>query len=98
MQQLSTGNNAAKIKAEGTNTEADIVLGLETASFAQIAEHFAPLEGYGTSQYLEGINGADNRYYTWEKSGRRFYRKHAGTEGKRTGRAGNLRGSAEAGI
>ncbi len=31
VQQYSTGNNAAKIKAEGTDTEADIVLGLETA-------------------------------------------------------------------
>ncbi len=68
VQQLSTGNNAAKIKAEGTNTEADIVLGLETASFAQIAEHFASLEGFDVSQYLDGVNGSDNRYYTWEKA------------------------------
>lgn len=67
VQQLSTGNNAAKIKAEGTKTEADIVLGLETASFLQILDNFAPLDGYKTDHFLDGVNGADKRMLIWEK-------------------------------
>lgn len=68
VQQLATGDNAAKIKAEGTKTEADIVLGLETASFAEIADNFASLSEFSTEQFLEGVNGADDRYFVWEKA------------------------------
>ena len=68
VQQMATGDNAAKIKAEGTKTEADIVLGLETASFAEIADNFASLSDFSTDQFLDGVNGEDDRYYVWEKA------------------------------
>ena len=68
VQQISTGNSAAKIKAEGTKTEADIVLGLETASLMQVADNFADLGDYSQENFLEGVNDSDNRYYVWEKA------------------------------
>ena len=68
VQQISTGNNAAKIKAEGTDTEADIVLGLETLSMMMIADNFASLSDYSKEQYLDGMNDDDDRYYLWEKA------------------------------
>lgn len=67
VQYLSTGTNAAKIKAEGTNTEADIVLGLETASWLPIAEYFAPLDSFTPNDYIDSMKLQDNRAFIWEK-------------------------------
>lgn len=66
VQYLSTGNSAAKIKNEGTNVEADIVLDLETAHMANLEENFADLSSFDTSTYLDGVNKS-NRYLTWTK-------------------------------
>lgn len=66
VQYLSTGNSAAKIKNEGTNVEADIVLDLETAHMVELEENFADLSFLDTSIYLEGVNKS-NRYLTWTK-------------------------------
>ena len=54
VQQLSTGNSAAKIQAEGTSTEADIVLGLETALYDKLSENFAALDTmFEPNDYLD---------------------------------------------
>lgn len=66
VQYLSTGNSAAKIKNEGTNVEADIVLDLETAHMVELEENFADLSFFDTSIYLDGVNKS-NRYLTWTK-------------------------------
>lgn len=66
VQYLSTGNCAAKIKNEGTNVEADIVLDLETAHMVELEENFADLSSFDTSIYLDGVNKS-NRYLTWTK-------------------------------
>lgn len=66
IQYLSTGNSAAKIKSEGTNIEADIVLDLETAHMVNVENNFADLKDFDTSIYLENVNKADN-YLTWIK-------------------------------
>ncbi|MDO5402403.1 MAG: extracellular solute-binding protein [Eubacteriales bacterium] len=63
----STGNATAKLKAEGDKTEADIVIGLETASMQQIAPMMADLSGFKMDHYLEGANDDDNRYIIFEK-------------------------------
>lgn len=63
----STGNSTAKLKAEGDKTEADIVLGLETASMQQIAPMMADLSSFKMDHYLEGVNDDDNRYIIYEK-------------------------------
>ena len=66
VQYLSTGNSAAKIKNEGTNVEADIVLDLETAHMVELEENFADLSSFDTSIYLDGVNKS-NKYLTWTK-------------------------------
>lgn len=67
VQQISTGNNAAKIQAEGSNTEADIVLGLETASFQKIIDNFVALDEFPPNDYLSEFIPTDQRSYVWEK-------------------------------
>lgn len=66
VQYMATGNSAAKIKNEGENVEADIVLDLETAHMESVKENFANLKDIDTSMYLDGINTDDN-YLIWIK-------------------------------
>ncbi len=66
IQYYSTGNNAAKIKAEGESTEADIVLGLESASFLSIVDNFADISSFDSNHYLEEFY-YDDRMRVWEK-------------------------------
>ena len=66
VQYIATGNCAAKIKNEGSNIEADIILDLETAHMVDVAENFADLSDFDSSIYLEGVNKSDN-YFTWIK-------------------------------
>ena len=66
VQYMATGNSAAKIKNEGTNVEADIVLDLETAHMVKVQNDFADLSFFDASIYLDGVNNASN-YLTWIK-------------------------------
>ena len=66
VQYMATGNVAAKLKNEGTNIEADIILDLETAHAESLKDNFADLSSYDTSMYLEGVNKSNN-YLTWVK-------------------------------
>lgn len=66
VQYYSTGNSAAKIKAEGESTEADIVVGLETISFLNIIDNFADISDFDSSHYLEEFY-YDDRMRIWEK-------------------------------
>lgn len=66
VQYMATGNSAAKIKNEGSNIEADIVLALAAPYMAAVSDNFADISNYDTSNYLEGINNTKN-YLIWEK-------------------------------
>ena len=66
VQHMATGNSAAKIKNEGTNVEADIVVDLETAHMKAVQDNFADLSNVDTSFYLDGVNTSNN-YLTWVK-------------------------------
>ncbi len=66
VQAIGTGNSAAKIKTEGTNVEADIVIDLETAHMVDVADNFADISNIDDSIYLDGINTSNN-YFTWVK-------------------------------
>lgn len=66
VQSIGTGNSAAKLKTEGTNVEADIVIDLETAHMVDVSDNFADLSDIDSSIYLDGINTANN-YFTWVK-------------------------------
>ena len=66
IQHMATGNSAAKIKNEGTNVEADIVIDLETAHMKDIQKNFADLSKFDSSFYMDGVNTSSN-YLTWVK-------------------------------
>ncbi|MDR3200027.1 MAG: extracellular solute-binding protein [Spirochaetales bacterium] len=68
MQVLNTGNHAAKIKAEGVQTEADIILNLETGYLEGLEDVFADLSSYDLSPFLSELVPASKKYLPWDKS------------------------------
>lgn len=67
VQQIATGNLAAKIKTEKENIEADIILDLETAHAENLKDNFADISDIDTSFYLDNVNPKDNKYLIWVK-------------------------------
>jgi iron(III) transport system substrate-binding protein len=67
LQYLPTGNNAAKLKAEGSKTECDIVIGLESAYMENIQEVLAPLHEYDSAIFLDELVPTHKKYLPWEK-------------------------------
>ncbi|MDR0473947.1 MAG: extracellular solute-binding protein [Treponema sp.] len=65
---LSTGNHAAKIKAEGTSTEADILLNLETGYMEALQDVFADLSSFDISLFLPELVPASKKFLPWDKS------------------------------
>lgn len=68
LQVLSTGNHAAKIKAEGTATEADIIVNLETGYLEGVQDVLADLSSYDLSPFLPELVPPHHRYLPWDKS------------------------------
>jgi iron(III) transport system substrate-binding protein len=68
LQVLNTGNHAAKIKAEGTQTEADIILNLETGYLEGLEDVFADLSSFDLSPFLPELVPASKKYLPWDKS------------------------------
>jgi len=68
LQVLSTGNHAAKLKAEGTKTEADIILNLETGYLEGLQDILADLSSYDLSEFLPELIPHSNRFLPWDKS------------------------------
>ena len=66
VQYMATGNSAAKIKNEGTNVEADIVIDLETAHIVSLEENFADISNIDSSIYLDNEIKSKN-YLPWVK-------------------------------
>lgn len=66
IQYMSTGNSAAKIKNEGLNIEADIIIDLETSQIENLKENFADISDFDSSIYIDGVNKSD-KYFTWAK-------------------------------
>ena len=66
---MSTGKAAAKVYAEGTNSEIDILLGLETGYLSKIKHVLADISGRSTIPYTDGVtpNENGNRWVTWER-------------------------------
>ncbi|MEG1075148.1 MAG: extracellular solute-binding protein, partial [Ruthenibacterium sp.] len=67
LQYISTGNNAAKLKAEGTKTECDIVLALESGYLQQNADILADLSTYDATRYVDALVPEDHTYLPWER-------------------------------
>ena len=66
VQHIATGNCAAKLKNEGTNIEADIIIDLETSHIDSLKDNFADITSFDTSSYVDGVNTSD-KYITWTK-------------------------------
>ncbi|MEJ8737320.1 extracellular solute-binding protein [Erysipelotrichaceae bacterium HCN-30851] len=68
---VPTAKSAAKIKVEKDNTDADIVVGLESSYLEMIKESLADLHGIDELDYVDGLTLKDNdyKYVTWERFG-----------------------------
>lgn len=66
---MSTGKAAAKVYAEGSDTEIDILVGLETGYMNKIHDSLEDISGVSRVKYLDGLQVADNRnrWVTWER-------------------------------
>ena len=66
---MPTGKAAAKIYAEGKNTEVDILVGLETGYMNKIKKHLADISGLSKLPYMQSVTPEDNDnlWITWER-------------------------------
>lgn len=66
---MPTGKAAAKIFAEGTNSEVDILVGMETGYLNKIEASLADISGVSELPYVDGVTVEDNRnhWVTWER-------------------------------
>jgi iron(III) transport system substrate-binding protein len=64
---MPTGNLAAKLKAEGTRTECDIIGELDAAYLEGLADNLADLSSYDTSVFLDELVPAHHRYLPFGK-------------------------------
>ncbi len=59
---MSSGTLAAKLKAEGTKTEADIIQELEYGYLGQLKDNFADLSAYDQSIFVSEMIDPDGKY------------------------------------
>ncbi len=66
---MATGKAATKIYAEGSSSEVDILVGLETGYMNKIQGALADISGRSRIPYMPGVTPADNgnRWVTWER-------------------------------
>ena len=66
---MATGKAAAKVFTEGTKTEIDILVGLETGYLNKISDSLGDVSGKTKIPYVDGLTPADNqnKWVTWEK-------------------------------
>lgn len=65
---LDTGKHAAKILAEGTDTECDITFSLENGYMQQCLEYIAPMEEYSMDIYLPSLQDEEHRMFPQVRS------------------------------
>lgn len=68
IEQVGTGNLAAKIKSEGKDIEADIIIDLEASHMENLKDNFADISDISSSVYLDGVNPVHNKYLMWVKN------------------------------
>lgn len=71
---VSTAKAAAKIYVEKDQSDADIVVGLETSYMEKIKDQLADISGKSRLPYLPGLTVADHqgKYVTWERQAGAF--------------------------
>lgn len=68
IEQVGTGNLAAKIKSEGSNIEADIIIDLEGSHMENLKDNFYDLSEFDRSVFFDGVNPTHNKYVMWVKN------------------------------
>jgi iron(III) transport system substrate-binding protein len=68
LQVLSTGNHAARVRAEGTSTEADILVNLETGYLEGLTDVLADISSFGYDEFLPDLVPPQHHYLPWDKS------------------------------
>lgn len=69
LEYLNTGNHAAKLKAEGSNTECDITIDLEDVYLDLIKDSLADLSHYDFSIYADEMIDKDKKYLPAMRNG-----------------------------
>lgn len=71
---IPTAKAAAKIHMEGENSDADMIVGLETSYMHFIEDALGDISGYSHQEFMEGLAPADhdNLYVTWERQAGAF--------------------------
>lgn len=64
IQYVSTGNCAAKVKAEGKDIEADIIFEMEKTYADELKDNFYTLDDYDFSKYIDELVPTDKKYAT----------------------------------
>lgn len=69
LEYLNTGSHAAKLKAEGSNSEADITLDLEDVYLDLIKDNLVDLSEYDLSIYADDLIDQDEKYLPAMRNG-----------------------------
>lgn len=71
---VPTAKSAAKIHVEKDQSDADIVVGLESSYLEKIKDQLADISGRSKLPYVEGlgVEDHDNKYVTWERQAGAF--------------------------
>lgn len=64
---VSTAKAAAKLTIEGTESDADIVVGLDNAYMSKAEEYLADVSSYSHLEYEEDMVVESGKYLTWER-------------------------------
>lgn len=66
---MSTGNQAAKIMAEGTQTQADILYDMESGYYDMLEPYMADLSSYDRSKYAADVATLSDKFLTEVRNG-----------------------------
>ena len=64
---VSTAKAAAKLSIEGPGSDADIVVGLESAYMTKVQEHMTNVKDYSKLEYEEDMVVESGKYLIWER-------------------------------
>ena len=64
---MPTAKVAAKLSIEGTETDADIVVGLEQAYMEKVENNMTDIDKYVHLDYMDDVKSKSKNYMTWER-------------------------------
>lgn len=64
---LSTGKLAAKLAAEGTDTDCDIIIGMSYGYLDSLLDNLAPIDFVDASVFMPDLIQTENKYIPWDR-------------------------------